>query len=71
MIRFIVRCSVRNASAGYQETSYYTIDADIPELENTLARGGVSEDSHELHSLIGCEVRAVIGGSIGEEKADG
>lgn len=56
MIRFIIKRHTVDLNEGSNNEDYYTIDADVPELEACLRRGGSGEMGFERHRLIGCEV---------------
>ena len=56
MIRFILIKEAGDENIGYRGHDYYTIDCEVPELEQALVRGGKSESAYETHSLIACEV---------------
>ena len=50
MIRFILRQTTQDVPGGMRE-SYFTIDADIPELEQVLTGGG-SDYEHGRFNII-------------------
>lgn len=56
MLRFILKCKIRDDIRGYCGESHYTIDGDITALEEALKRGGYGENGYECHELIGVEI---------------
>lgn len=60
MLRFILRRSVFNPNDGMAEPRVvmYTVDADVPELEELLRSGGRGDFGHDLTTLVGVEVLA-------------
>lgn len=61
MIRFILRREVFYEINQMRSTSHYTIDIDVPELEDRLTDGGFGESGHDLTSLVAVEVLAPKG----------
>lgn len=56
MIRFIMK-KIIELGDGAPHNSFYTIDADVPDLEAAMKSGGFSGGaSYEIHSILGCEV---------------
>lgn len=63
MIRFVIKKEESATSQGMVvKTFLYTLDIEVPELENALTKGGYSERAFECHSLVGCEVLQRRGG---------
>ena len=56
MLRFIIKCKERCGAIGLESTRHYTIDCDVPELEQALRKGGFGDDSYEINELVGVEV---------------
>lgn len=56
MIRFIMLKDEKGIS-GAESQNWYTIDAEVPELEAALTRGGYAEDRWEIHKMVGAEVK--------------
>ena len=54
MIRFILKREI--SALGVIRTDHYTLEADVPELEDHLRRGGRTENVHETNTLIGVEI---------------
>jgi hypothetical protein len=44
--------------SGLEFEHLYTMDREIPELEDTLNLGGLGEDCYAIHEVIGVEVRS-------------
>lgn len=61
-LRLIIRTDGARVP-GYQETSFQTVDVDLPEVEQLLNAGGFNEDGTFLaRNLVGVEVlRADVG----------
>ena len=57
MLRFIM-CVHEANPLGITWNDYYTLDINVPELEEAISRGGRDEVAFEKHSLIGIEVLA-------------
>jgi hypothetical protein len=60
MLRFILKRSVFNPNDGMNEprVSMFTVDAEVPKLEDRLRAGGRGDFGHDLTSLVGVEVVA-------------
>jgi hypothetical protein len=58
MIRFIIKMRRKDRCSGLEFEHLYTMDREIPELEDTLNLGGIGEDCYEIHEVIGVEVRS-------------
>lgn len=57
MLRFILKCKNGDQTCGRLDWEYlYTLDIDVPALEQALTRGGRSQYGYELHELVGVEV---------------
>lgn len=56
MIRFVVECHEMQYDSGRERRDYVTVDADLPELEELLARGGKGESGFESWRLLGAEI---------------
>ena len=56
MLRFIIQNQFQDQSMGIGWVDYYTLDADVPELEAALTSGGCSETGFDRHRLLGVEV---------------
>ena len=56
MLRFIIQNQREDKHIGLGLTDYYTLDIDVPELEDALTRGGHGEMGFDLHSLMGVEI---------------
>lgn len=69
MIRFILIRETRDRVSGASGHDYVTIDADVPQLEEALRRGGYGEDCYDHSSLVGCEVRPAPDAAESEGKS--
>ena len=56
MIRFICRHNWKDSISGAESHSLFTIDAEIPEIESVLTKGGFGENGYEFNECIGVEV---------------
>jgi hypothetical protein len=56
VIRFIIRRREHDFNIDLKTERFYTIDADVPELESALQRGGFGEMGYESHDFVGVEV---------------
>jgi hypothetical protein len=58
MLRFILKRSTFNPNDGMAEphVGLFTVDADVPEIENHLRSGGRGSFGHDLTTLVGVEV---------------
>lgn len=61
MIRFILRQTTQDVPGGISER-YFTIDAEIPELEQVLTYGGsdYEHDRFNIVNLVGAGVLNVV-----------
>ena len=57
MLRFIVKVQTRTHPGQEELVGHITIDAEVPELEATLNKGGLDEDRYCVYSLVGVDVR--------------
>jgi len=55
MLRFIVKRHIVNLVTDYNDISYETIDAEVPELQKVLCRGGIG-DGFDTTQLIGVTI---------------
>jgi hypothetical protein len=55
MIRFILQYRLQNHEYQNELIEHYTLDIEVPELEQNLLSGGY-EDGHEINVLTGAEV---------------
>lgn len=55
MLRFILRRKTRDNESGLEGEGFYTIDADVPELERALGSGGIGHQGYDVTELIGVE----------------
>lgn len=65
MIRFIVERHEADCNADFNRRDFITLDADLPELEEMLRRGGIGEMGFESWRLLGAEVLPVSANSAG------
>jgi len=56
MIRFIIKRKSGDATINLNTEDMYTIDCNVPELEEALTSGGVSQYGYEKHELKGVEI---------------
>lgn len=57
MLRFIIQNQFQDQNVDADcWVAHYTLDADVPELEAALTRGGYSETGFDRHRLLGVEV---------------
>jgi len=56
MIRFIIKLKLKNKFHDAEHDRIYTLDAECPELETDLSRGGFGEDSYETHQVMDAEI---------------
>ena len=56
MLRFLLKRDIFHEMNQYRDTTYTTIDADVPELENRLTSGGCGESGFDKITLINVEV---------------
>jgi hypothetical protein len=56
MLIFIIKRSELHPHTHELFEDVYTIDADVPELELALQRGGFGEDGYERHTLLGAQI---------------
>lgn len=57
-LRFILRRKLHDAHSGATHEGLFTIDAEVPELERALDRGGYGAgQGYDLTELVGVEVR--------------
>lgn len=59
MLRFIIKRHQGDAYSGLNETAFFTVDADVPELEAMLTRGGMGGPSFDAYTLTGVEILRV------------
>lgn len=52
MIRFILLRKIRDGVNGLEFQTHATLDAEVPELESALKRGGLGESSYDLTTCI-------------------
>lgn len=52
MIRFIFQRNTK-LTCGAETVSHFTIDVDVPEIEEVLKHGGFGEDIYDYSKLIG------------------
>ena len=64
MIRFIVQNQHYDGNLGGGWIDYYTMDLEVPELEEALTRGGHGEMGFDRHILVGVEI-------LGNKEAEG
>jgi len=57
VIRFIMVKDTKDQHSGAEFCEWYTIDANVIELELALTAGGRGEYGYEMHRLVGAEVR--------------
>lgn len=55
MLRAILRRRMRDAISGCEHESLFTMDLEIPELEEQLRKGGFGESGYEVIELVGME----------------
>lgn len=56
MLRFVFQVSRLDGNTGLKTKGIETIDIDVPELESVITKGGLSENSYEVHDLFGIEI---------------
>ena len=56
MIRFIIQLKQKNRFQDAEHESVYTLDAECPELEAELLKGGFGEDSYETRKVLDTEI---------------
>jgi hypothetical protein len=56
MVRFILRCRIKDLYNGLETESLYTVDCSVPDLESLLLRGGIAKNGYEYHDVVGVEV---------------
>lgn len=57
MLRFIIKHTRSETSEGFSHAiDHYTVDANVPDLEEVLRSGGYGNGSCSIHELIGVEV---------------
>lgn len=56
MLRFILTRRQQDHGFGTEFKYYFTLDIDVPELEEALTRGGSDETRYDESTLIGVEV---------------
>lgn len=58
MLRFIIERKTLDSSTQMTTVGHYTIDSEVPELEDELTRGGFGDGGYDMCRLIGVEVLA-------------
>lgn len=58
MIRFILKNRYHDVHSGASNESFFTIDADVPQLQERLSSGGYGESGYDITALIGVETLA-------------
>ena len=53
MMQFIVKQQVKHHSDGAMMEEFHVINAHVPELEELLRGGGMSEFTYDLRTLVG------------------
>jgi hypothetical protein len=56
MLRFILQHNWRDDISGCEGHDFRTIDALVPELEDTLRTGGMGETGYDQFVLLGVEI---------------
>ena len=56
MLRLIIRRRMKDQHTGLETDGFETVDMDIPELEQILTVGGMSESGYDVRELAGVEV---------------
>ena len=56
MLRFIIKRKSKHDYNTLETEDMYTIDCDVPELEEALTSGGCSQYGYEKHTLEGVEI---------------
>ncbi|MBW0450885.1 hypothetical protein [Paraburkholderia phenoliruptrix] len=56
MIRFILKTKFRDGHNGQEGEYFKTLDLDVPELQEVLSAGGLSESSYDATQLVGVEI---------------
>jgi hypothetical protein len=56
MLRFIIKRDTFDETNHMRRERHYTLDLDVPELEQELTRGGYGESGHDISGLMAVEV---------------
>lgn len=56
MLRFILKNSYKDSCNGAEVENFFTMDFEVPELEQQLRRGGFGENGYQFNQLVGVEV---------------
>jgi hypothetical protein len=57
MLRFVLKRKTNDVYSGAVFSTVFTIDANVPDLESALSRGGYgAEQGYDLTELVGVEV---------------
>ena len=56
MLRMILKRRIKHEHSGLETEDFFTIDAEIPEVEVALTRGGWGESSYDITYFVGIEV---------------
>lgn len=56
MLRFVMNEKRRHIDNGLETTSFFTVDAAVPELEAALTAGGYGNGGYHYNELVGVEV---------------
>lgn len=59
MIRFIIKHKQKIRFQNAEHERIYTLDAECPELEAELSRGGFGEDSYDTRQVLDTEILKV------------
>ncbi|MFA5217272.1 hypothetical protein [Sulfuricurvum sp.] len=71
MLRFVFQVSRLDGNTGLKTKGIETVDIDVPVLEGMLIKGGLSENSYEVHDLFGIEILTGKGADAQENKESG
>jgi hypothetical protein len=71
MLRFVFQVSRLDGNTGLKTKGIETVDIDVPVLEGMLIKGGLSENSYEVHDLFGIEILTGKGVAAQENKESG
>lgn len=56
MLRLIIRRRMKDSHNGLESEGFETVDMEVPELEQILLGGGMSDSGYDVRELAGVEV---------------
>ena len=56
MLRVMLRRRMHDAASGCSIDNLFTLDVEVPELEQQLRKGGYGESGFEVIEMVGVEV---------------